>query len=79
MRIRALLAALLLALAALVALPAAVSAQEEGDGTQPGAESEIGGEKLQRSLQRMDEQIVPVLCPRVHEADSSLPSAPPTP
>jgi F-type H+-transporting ATPase subunit b len=40
MRIRALLAALLLALAALVALPAAVSAQEEGDGTQPGAESE---------------------------------------
>jgi F-type H+-transporting ATPase subunit b len=40
MRIRALLAALLLALAALVALPAVASAQEEGDGTQPGAESE---------------------------------------
>jgi F-type H+-transporting ATPase subunit b len=40
MRIRALLAALLLALAALVALPGAASAQEEGDGTQPGAEEE---------------------------------------
>ena len=43
MRIRALLAVLLLALAALVALPAAAWAQEgggEGDGTQPGAESE---------------------------------------
>jgi len=43
MRTRALLAALLLALAALVALPAAASAQEEG-GTQPGAESEESGE-----------------------------------
>ena len=46
MRIRALLAALLLALAALVAMPAAASAQEEGDGTQPGAESEESGEEL---------------------------------
>ena len=46
MRIRALLAALLLALAALLSLPGAASAQEEGDGTQPGAESEESGEEL---------------------------------
>jgi F-type H+-transporting ATPase subunit b len=45
-RTRALLAALLLALAALVTLPAVASAQEEGDGTQPGAESEEAGEEL---------------------------------
>ena len=45
MRIRALLAALLLALAALVALPGVASAQEgEGDGTQPGTESEEAAE-----------------------------------
>jgi F-type H+-transporting ATPase subunit b len=44
MRIRALLAALLLAVGALLLLPAAASAQEEGDGTQPGAESEESGE-----------------------------------
>lgn len=46
MRTRALLAALLLALAALVALPGVASAQEEGDGTQPGAESEESGEEI---------------------------------
>ena len=45
MRIRALLAALLLALAALVALPGAASAQEEPEGgTQPGTESEEAAE-----------------------------------
>jgi F-type H+-transporting ATPase subunit b len=45
MRTRALLAALLLALTALVALPGVASAQEgEGDGTQPAAESEEAGE-----------------------------------
>src|ERR687893_262165 len=46
MRIRALLAALLLAVATLVALPGVASAQEEGDGTQPGAESEESGEEI---------------------------------
>src|SRR5918997_5994527 len=46
MRTRALLAALLLAVATLVALPGVASAQEEGDGTQPGAESEESGEEI---------------------------------
>ena len=44
MRIRALLAALLLALVGTVALPGAAWAQEEGDGTQPGAEGEESGQ-----------------------------------
>ncbi len=46
MRTRALLAALLLALAAVLAVPAVAGAQEEGDGTQPGAESEESGEEI---------------------------------
>src|SRR5918997_6592505 len=46
MRTRALLAALVLALAALVALPGVAASAQEEDGTQPGAESEESGEEI---------------------------------